>query len=146
MTKSIQQQLFFTHAPEVVWEYLTKADLMKQWLMANDFQPVVGHAFQFRTKPMPQLNLDGIFNCKVLEVVPFKKLSYSWKGGPEPGKVTLDTVVVWKLEPKRNGTELSLVHSGFTEVENLAIYAGMTDGWLKNMHKIAALADAAKHS
>jgi uncharacterized protein YndB with AHSA1/START domain len=142
MTKSIQHQVFFTHAPEVVWEYLTKSDLLQQWLMANDFQPTVGHVFQFKTKPIPSLNFDGICYCEVLEVVPFKKLSYTWKGGPEPGNITLDTVVVWNLSPKDNGTELSLVHSGFSEVENKAIYGGMNEGWLKNMHKIAALATA----
>jgi uncharacterized protein YndB with AHSA1/START domain len=80
-----------------------------------------------------------------LEIVPFRKLSYSWKGGPGEGKFTLDTVVVWKLEPNDKGTELFLEHSGFSEVENLAIYAGMTDGWLKNIHKIADLINAAKN-
>lgn len=145
MTKSIQQQLIFSHPPAVIWEYLTKAELMAQWLMPNDFQPVVGHDFQFRVKPMPGLQLDGIFHCKVLEIVPLKKLSYSWKGGPEPGKVTLDTVVVWKLRPNDKGTELTLEHSGFSEAENLAIYAGMTDGWQKNMRKIAELADVSAH-
>ena len=145
MAKSIRNQYFFPHPPEVVWEYLTNAELMGLWLMKNDFQPIVGHDFQFRTKPITSLNYDGIFYCKVLEIIPFKKLSYSWKGGPGEGKVTLDTVVVWKLEPTDKGTELFLEHSGFSEVENLAIYAGMTDGWLKNIHKIADLINAAKN-
>jgi uncharacterized protein YndB with AHSA1/START domain len=145
MAKSIRNQYFFPHPPEVVWEYLTNAELMGLWLMKNDFQPIVGHDFQFRTKPIPSLNYDGIFYCKVLEIVPFRKLSYSWKGGPGEGKVTLDTVVVWKLEPNDKGTELFLEHSGFSEVENLAVYAGMTDGWLKNIGKIADLINAAKN-
>jgi hypothetical protein len=46
-------------------------------------------------------------------------------------------MVVWKLEPKDKGTELFLEHSGFLEIENLAIYNGMTDGWLKNLQKMA---------
>lgn len=145
MAKSIRNQYFFPHPPEVVWEYLTNAELMGLWLMKNDFQPIVGHDFQFRTKPIPSLNYDGIFYCKVLEIVPLRKLSYSWKGGPGEGKVTLDTVVVWKLEPNDKGTELFLEHSGFSEVENLAVYAGMTDGWLKNIGKIADLINAAKN-
>ena len=91
----------------------------------------------------PSLNFDGIFYCKVLEIVPFKKLSYSWKGGPGDGRITLDSKVVWKLEPKDKGTELFLEHSGFSEIENLAIYNGMTDGWLKNLQKIADLLNAA---
>jgi uncharacterized protein YndB with AHSA1/START domain len=145
MAKSIRQQYFFPHPPEVVWEYLTNAELMGLWLMKNDFQPLIGHDFQFRTNPIPSLNYDGIFYCKVLEMVPFKKLSYSWKGGPGEGKITLDSVVVWELEPKDKGTELFLVHSGFSEVENLAIYNGMTGGWLQNIQKLADRINAATH-
>jgi uncharacterized protein YndB with AHSA1/START domain len=145
MAKSIRQQYFFPHPPEVVWEYLTNAELMGLWLMKNDFQPIIGHDFQFRTNPIPSLNYDGIFYCKVLEIVPFKKLSYSWKGGPGEGKIALDSVVVWKLEPKDKGTELFLEHSGFSEVENLAIYNGMTGGWLQNIQKLADHINAAKH-
>jgi len=37
MTKSIKHQFFFPHPPETVWEYLTKPELMEQWLMRNDF-------------------------------------------------------------------------------------------------------------
>src|SRR5687767_11726104 len=121
MTRSITHQFFFPHPPAAVWEYLTKSELMELWLMKNDFQPVVGHDFQFITKPIPSLNIDGIMYCKVLEIVPLKKLSYSWKCGPGDGKITLDTIVVWTLQPKDNGTELFLVHSGFTEKENLDI-------------------------
>jgi len=145
MAKSIQHRVFFSHAPEAVWDYLTKAELMAQWLMQSDFLPIVGHDFQFRTRPLPGLNFDGIVYCKVLEVVPFKKLSYSWKGGPGEGRVTLDSVVVWTLHPKEGGTELSLDHSGFTGVEDVDFYSPMYDGWLRNMQKISVLINAATH-
>ena len=114
MTKSIKHQFFFPHPPETVWEYLTKSELMELWLMKNDFQPIVGLDFQFRTNPIPSLDFDGIFYCKVLEIVPFKKLSYSWKGGPGNGEITLDSVVVWKLEPtiKARSYSWSIVVSG----------------------------------
>lgn len=143
MNKSIQQQIFYTHPPKAVWAYLTQPELMSQWLMPNDFQLIVGYDFSFKTKPIPSLDLDGIFNCKVLEIVPYKKLSYSWKGGPGDGKITLDTIVVWTLVEKNNGTELQLVHSGFKEIENYSIFMGMTDGWAKNMEKIAKLLNKA---
>lgn len=139
MNKSIQQQIFYAHPPKAVWAYLTQPELMSQWLMPNDFRPILGFDFQFTTKPIPSLDLDGIFYCKVLEIVPYKKLSYSWKGGPGDGKISLDSVVVWTLVEKNNGTELQLLHSGFKEIENFSIFIGMTDGWLKNMEKIAKL-------
>jgi uncharacterized protein YndB with AHSA1/START domain len=145
MAKIIKHQFFFPHPPEMVWDYLTKPDLMAQWLMKNDFQPIVGFDFQFRTGPIPSLHFDGVFYCKVLEIVPFKKLSYSWKSGPGEGKITLDSIVVWKLEPKDKGTELLLTHSGFAKKENLNFYNGLIDGWLKNLQKIDKLLNAEQH-
>jgi uncharacterized protein YndB with AHSA1/START domain len=145
MPNSIKHQFFFPHPPERVWEYLTKPELMEQWLMKNDFQPIVGLDFQFRTDPIPSLDFDGIFYCKVLEIVPFRKLSYSWKSGPGEGKITLDSVVVWKLQPTDKGTELFLEHSGFEKKENLNFYKGLTDGWLEKLHKIDELLNATQH-
>jgi uncharacterized protein YndB with AHSA1/START domain len=138
MQTTIKNTWFFNHPPEKVWDYLTKAELMQEWLMKNDFQPVLGCDFQFRTNPIPSLNLDGIFHCKVLEIVPLKKLTYSWKGGPDSATTTLDTLVVWTLEPKENGTELKLAQSGFKD-ENISIFSGMTGGWNQNVQKIIAL-------
>jgi len=145
MTKSIKHSLFFPHPPEAVWEYLTKSELMEQWLMKNTFQPIIGFDFQFQTKPIPSLNFDGIFYCKVLEIVPFKKLSYSWKSGPGDGKITLDSIVVWKLQPTDKGTELFLEHSGFAKKENLDFYKGLSHGWLEKFENIAKLLNAAQH-
>jgi uncharacterized protein YndB with AHSA1/START domain len=145
MTKIIKHQFFFPHPKEMVWEYLTKSDLLEQWLMKNNFKPIEGHDFQFRTNPIPSLDFDGICYCKVLEIIPFEKLSYSWKGGPGKGQITLDSVVVWKLVPRDNGTELFLEHSGFGKEENLNFYKGMMDGWAKNVQKIMNLLNAAPH-
>ncbi len=136
MTIDIQQQFSYSYPPNEVWDFLTKADLMALWLMPNDFKPVVGHRFQFTTKPMPQLNCDGIFRCQVLEIVPRKKLSYSWKAGPGDGSINLDTVVTWTLQETPSGTDLHLVHSGFDEKTNIDLYTGMTKGWLDNLKKI----------
>ena len=145
MTKLIKHKFFFAHPKERVWEYLTRSELLEQWLMKNDFKPIEGHDFQFRTNPIPSLNFDGICYCKVLEIIPFQKLSYSWKGGSGPGEITLDTVVVWKLVSNDKGTELFLEHSGFGKAEHLNFFPGMTDGWLKNVQKMMNLLNTAQH-
>ena len=146
MKRSIKQQFSFSHPPEKVWDYLTKPELMEKWLMKNDFQPIVGYDFQFRTGPIPSLDFDGICYCKVLEVVPFKRLSYSWKCGPGEGKITLDSVVMWKLQPTEKGTDLFLEHNGFEKEENLNFFNGMSRGWQENLLKIDTLLNAAQHS
>jgi len=137
MSKSIHHTLFFPNPPSAVWEYLTNTELMELWLMKNDFQPTVGHEFQFRTNPLPNLNFDGIIYCKVLEIIPHKKLVYSWKGGPSKDVVTMDSIVQWTLTEKNNGTELDLVHDGFSEgFEQFPIFSAMESGWIKNMKEI----------
>ncbi len=136
MTKSIDHTFFFQHQPEAVWEYLTNAELMQQWLMPNNFLPIVGYDFEFRIKPLPQMEFDGIVYCKVLELKPYTRLSYSWKLGPGNKEITVDSIVEWTLSAKNNGTELVLHHSGFKEGVNVLLYNGMQAGWLQNMQKI----------
>ena len=135
MRTEIKRQWFFKQAPEEVWEYLTRSELIAKWLMPNDFEPIVGHDFKFQTNPIPSLGLDGNFYCKVLEFIPFKKLTYSWKGGLSSEEIALDTIVEWTLKPKEDGTELNLVHSGFKQ-ENHSILTAMFDGWHEHILKM----------
>ena len=142
MERSIKHQYFFAHSPEKVWQYLTNSDLMELWLMKNNFQPTIGTDFQFKTGPIESLNFDGIFYCTLLEMEPFKKLSYSWKAGPGEGKITLDSVVIWKLEPTAEGTNVFLEHNGFSKEENLGFFDGFNHGWIEKFEKIANLINA----
>lgn len=112
---------------------------MSQWLMENNFHPEVGAEFQFTTGAIPKLNFDGVFYCKVLEIIPHKKLSYSWQSGPGKGKITLNSVVVWTLSPKDNGTDLLLEHSGFEREENIDFFNGLNHGWVEKLQNISNL-------
>ena len=143
MAKEIKHTIFYSHIPQDVWEYLTKAELIEQWLMKNDFKPIVGHQFQFRSKPIPDMDWNGIINCTVLEAMPFKRIAYSWKSEDMNGNTTLESLVEWTLIPKDNGTELQLLHSGFKEV-NVMMFTAMNNGWIQNMHKITDLLNTAQ--
>jgi uncharacterized protein YndB with AHSA1/START domain len=129
MSKTIQHQWFFPHPAETLWAYLTNSELLAEWLMETDFKPVIGHKFQFRTKAKVNVGFDGNIFCQVLEVTPFRKLSYSWRGGPGNGRITLDSVVTWTLSEQEGGTELLLQHSGFTGLRNALPYLIMNKGW-----------------
>lgn len=136
MQKEIRHTFFFEHSIEIVWDYLTKPELLSLWLMENDIHPVAGHKFQFRAKPAPQIEFDGIVYCEILEVVVLKKLSYSWKCNPTDSGHKIDTVVEWTLISKDNGTELNLHQTGFKEKEYEAFYMAMKNGWIKQVEKL----------
>ena len=135
MKKEIKHEWVYDQSPREVWEYLTQAELIALWLMPNNFRLELGYEFQFTTKPMPDLELDGIFYCKVIEIENYRKLLYTWKGGSGNGIFTLDTVCEWTLEPHGKGTKLKLKHSGFKQ-HNTEIFIGMTEGWLKLAQKM----------
>ena len=120
MEKQVKQTWHFNKSPKVVWEYLTNPELMGEWLMKCNFVPEVGHKFQF-------INNDKIdAYCQVLEIIPDKKLSYSWKKGKSENEIRLDSVVTWTLNEKNGGTELLLQHGDF---ELLKDFDDHNNGW-----------------
>jgi uncharacterized protein YndB with AHSA1/START domain len=110
------------HPPEKIWRALTERPLIEEWLMSNDFQPVVGHRFTFRATPAP--NWNGIIDSQVLEVEPNSRLSYSW------GALGLGSVVTWTLTPTEGGTHVRMEQTGFGPDQDAA-YKGASYGWRK---------------
>jgi uncharacterized protein YndB with AHSA1/START domain len=121
-TRSLVIERELQHPPEKIRRALTQGALIKEWLMDNDFQPVVGHKFNFRAPPMPKW--DGIIDSEVLVIEPHKKLSYSW------GSMGLESVVVWTLVPTKSGTLVRMEQSGFRPDQE-ANYQGANYGWQK---------------
>src|SRR5208282_1039816 len=99
---------------------LTQNPLIEQWLLKNDFAPVVGHRFQFRAPPMPKW--DGVIDCEVLVIEPNSRLSYSW------GSMGLMSVVTWTLTPTKRGTHVRMEQSGFPS-EDSPYFKGARYGW-----------------
>lgn len=121
-TRSVIVEKEFPHPLEKVWRALTEGPLIAQWLMNNDFESVVGRRFQFRSTPLP--DWDGVIDCKVLAIEPYKRVSYTW------GALGLESVVTFTLIPSEAGTHLRMEHSGFGPDQDLA-YKGATYGWQK---------------
>ncbi len=137
MQNNILQTWFFQQPPGEVWEYLTKPELIEQWLMKNDFKPVAGHKFQFINKS----KIDAY--CQVLEIVPHKLLSYSWRKGISEKDVTVDSVVTWTLTGKNGGTELQLQHNGFTLPEDTIAH---TKGWNYCVNRMTELINSSSNA
>jgi uncharacterized protein YndB with AHSA1/START domain len=125
--RSVVMEKEMPHAPEKVWRALTQSALLQEWLMDNDFQPTVGHKFNLRTTPMPQWN--GVIDCEVLEIEPYKKLSYTWNVGEDP-VYGLKTVVTFTLTPTQSGVLVRMEQSGFREDQE-ANFKGANYGWQK---------------
>jgi uncharacterized protein YndB with AHSA1/START domain len=121
-TRSLVIEKDMPHPPEKIWRALTQSPLIEEWLMKNDFQPVVGHRFSFRATPVP--NWNGIVDCEVLAVEPNSRLSYTW------GSMGMKSVVAWTLTPTSGGTHVRMEHSGFRSEED-ANYKGASYGWQK---------------
>jgi uncharacterized protein YndB with AHSA1/START domain len=143
-TRSIVVERTLPYPPEKIWRALTQPELIGQWLMPNDFAATVGHRFNFRTKP--QGDWDGVVHCEVLEVEPWRRLRYSWRGGsndnPRYGS-RLDTVVTWTLTPVEGGTHVRMAHDGFTPQNDFA-YNAMSPGWgrvLEGVERVTATLD-----
>lgn len=77
------------------------------------------------------MGFDGTIYCEVLEIIPFIKLVYSWKGGMSGDTPKLDSIVIWTLSPSEGGTMLQLEHNGFKGFKNYLPYLIMNKGWLK---------------
>ena len=121
-TRSVVVEREMPHPPEKIWRALTQGELIKEWLMDNDFEPAVGHKFRFQSKPVNTWN--GVINSEVLIVEPNKRLSYTWN------TLGVDSVVVWTLTPTKHGTLVRMEQSGFRADQELN-YKGAKYGWTK---------------
>ena len=119
-TRSVVVEREMAHPPEKIWRALTESPLMREWLMSNDFQPVVGHRFTFRAAPVPGWN--GIIESEVMVVEPYARLAYSW------GTMGMENAVTWTLTPTEGGTRLRMERSGF-RADQEQNYKGATYGW-----------------
>jgi len=127
--KSVVVEREFAHPPEKVWRALTEGPLLDQWVMKNDFKPVVGHRFNFRAEPNPHWN--GVTDCEVLAIEPFKRLSYSWNASGEEAANGTRTIVTWTLTPTKGGVVLRMEQSGFRPGEDEGFFEGAKFGWTK---------------
>ena len=116
-TLSVVVEREIPHPPEKIWRALTQPELIADWLMKNDFKPVVDHRFNFRADW-------GAVDCQVLAVEPNKTLSYTW------GAFGLGSIVTWTLTPTSTGTQLRMEQSGFRPDQKQA-YHGARHGWQK---------------
>lgn len=141
MQNEVNQTWFFKQSLQEVWEYLTKPELIEQWLMESDFKPLVGHKFKFTHAPKNESPYLGVVDCEVTEVKPVTNLAYTWACYAKDGSRTVNSTVRWTLAAKENGTELQVLHNGFKLAEDFTTH---NVGWAACIKRLDAAIAAVK--
>jgi uncharacterized protein YndB with AHSA1/START domain len=128
-TRSVVVEREMPHPPEKLWRALTQPHLMAEWLMKNDFQPVVGHRFNLRG------DWGGVLDCEVLTIEPNKSLSYTWDFVHDDAAFNLKSIVTFTLTATRTGTHLRVEQSGFRPNQKQAL-GGAKHGWQQFLAKL----------
>ena len=108
-----------------VWKALTDADEMRQWYFdLKEFKPEVGFEFEF-TVEHEGMKYDH--RCKITEVIPQKKLAYTWRYEGHEG----NSLVTFELFADGDKTRLKLTHEGLETFPKLPSFAreNFMAGW-----------------
>jgi uncharacterized protein YndB with AHSA1/START domain len=108
-----------------VWKALTDVNQMREWYFdLKEFKPQVGFDFEFVVE-----HEGNSYHhlCRVVEVIPEKKIAYTWRYKGEPG----DSLVTIELSPDGEKTRLKLTHTGIETFPRTPAYArkNFEQGW-----------------
>jgi uncharacterized protein YndB with AHSA1/START domain len=93
-------------SPERVWQAISNREHMKKWYFdLASFEPVPGFEFEFTAG---EKGKEYLHKCRVVEVIPNKKLSYTWSYEGYTG----NSLVTFELFPEGKQTRLRLTHEG----------------------------------
>jgi len=121
------------HAPAAkVWQAITDKAEMKIWYFdLAEFKAQVGFQFQFSGGPDPEVQY--LHLCEVTEVIPEKKLTYSWRYDGYAG----NSFVTFELFEQGTDTLLKLTHTGLETfpAENTDFAKkNFVEGWTHIIH------------
>ncbi|WP_300600634.1 SRPBCC domain-containing protein [Niabella sp.] len=104
---TVTKEVVLDASSDRVWRALTDKDQMKEWYFTlTDFKPEVGFEFSFSGKGTK--GDEYIHLCRVTQVIPGKKLQYTWAYKTYPGT----SLVTFELTPEGTKTRLRLTHEG----------------------------------
>ncbi len=105
-TKPVIVERTFHVSADQVWQAITDNRKMKQWYFDMPaFKPEPGFEFQFYGSKDDKKYLHL---CKVIELIPVRKLKHSWAYKDYPG----NSQVSFELFPEGKQTKLRLTHEG----------------------------------
>ena len=125
LTDAVVVERVFNAPVGRVWIALTDVDEMRQWYFdLKEFKPEIGFEFEFVVE-----HEGNTYHhlCKVTEVIPQKKIAYTWRYKGEPG----DSLVTFELFPDGDKTRLKVTHTGIETFPRTPAYArkNFETGW-----------------
>src|SRR5881398_3686421 len=125
VTGTVVMERTFNAPVARVWRALTDADEMRQWYFdLKEFKPKVGFEFEFVVE-----HEGNSYHhlCRVTEVIPQKKLAYTWRYKGHEG----DSLVTFELFADGDETRLKLTHQGLQTFPKTAAFArkNFEAGW-----------------
>lgn len=127
-TKTITKERFIKATPDRVFQALTeKQELERWWAQKADIELKPGGTF--RTELAPGLREHG----RVKEVKPSQLFSFTWEASsPTP------TTITFELTKEKDGTLLTLTHSGIGEGEKWDVYTNMSQAWDEHLKDLTS--------
>jgi len=110
---------------ERVWEALNDVDQIRHWYFdLKEFKPKAGFEFEFVVEHEGH---SYHHLCRVTEVIPQRKLAYTWRYKGERG----DSLVTFELFAEGEKTRLKLTHTGIETFPKTPAYArkNFEAGW-----------------
>jgi uncharacterized protein YndB with AHSA1/START domain len=105
-SESFSIERTFNAPIEKVWKAITDKHQMKEWYFdIAAFRPELGFEFQFEASNEGKTFLHL---CKITDVIPGKKLAYTWRYEGYPG----NSLVCFELFQEGHKTRLRLTHTG----------------------------------
>jgi uncharacterized protein YndB with AHSA1/START domain len=125
MTEAVEIERTFNAPVARVWKALIDVDQMRQWYFdLKEFRPEAGFEFEFVVE-----HEGNSYHhlCKITEVIPQKKIAYTWRYKNEPG----NSLVTFELFAEGDKTRLKLTHEGIETFPKTPAYArkNFEAGW-----------------
>jgi uncharacterized protein YndB with AHSA1/START domain len=114
----------FKRPAPIIWKAISNREEMKKWYFdLKEFKAEVGFQFSFLGGDEKQF----VHLCEVREVIPDKKLSYTWKYKGYEG----ESLVTFELLSNGDFTTVILTHSGLESFPPIADFdkKNFIEGW-----------------
>ena len=108
--KPVKVEQIYKTSIDKVWKAITEIDQMRLWFFKDiaEFRPETGFRTEFNVRVKEK---DFLHQWELMEVIPFKKITYNWKYKGYSG----DSIVNFELIDLNKKTLLQLTH---TVIEN----------------------------